>query len=96
MFPSIIKKNHEICVDGSSSLFSPYSPSETNSNLESMRRLFTEGPRPKEADIITKMMSYSKDMESKQMLRWCLDPHNKCVGRVLQLNFRQISVLIKV
>ena len=52
--------------------------------LQSMHRILTDksSSRPtltalrSDADIITKMMSYSKDMETKQMLRWCLDPHN--------------------
>ena len=51
-------------------------------NLKSIKSLLIEGQRPdqdevvSDANIITKMMSYSKDMESKQMLRWYLNPHN--------------------
>ena len=52
--------------------------------LQSMHRILTDqssspptlAALTSDVDIITKMMSYSKDMETKQMLRWCLDPHN--------------------
>ena len=51
-------------------------------NLKSMKSLLTEGQRPalttiaSNANIISKAIVYRKEMETKQRLRWCLDPHN--------------------
>ena len=51
-------------------------------NLKSIKSLLTEGQDPakdevaSDANIISKLMTYRQEMETKQRLRWCLDPHN--------------------
>merc|ERR1719242_28415 len=60
----------------------------THHNLQAMRQLLTFSPRPtlesmaSDTDIVTKMMSYSKEMECKQRLQWTLNPTNNFLQQV--------------
>ena len=60
----------------------------THNNLQSMQQLLTTSPRPalatmaSDTDIVTKMMVYTKDMESKQRLQWTLNPTNNFLQQI--------------
>lgn len=60
----------------------------THDNLQSMQELLTKSPRPaletmaSDTDIVTKMMTYSADMECKQRLQWTLNPTNNFLQQI--------------